>query len=872
MRFRMRSMHRWTAVGLLLASSSPLLAQQRIVQWSEQSAISTTDNLLSLGYAVPIPVDTPLPFDGFRSYAGLHMRHQDLVATTGLLQAHAVGASRNNRTIWAYRIGDADTTTVWGLPEPATLTNAGIHAREWQTPEVATGMMELLTSKASDIGFYRYLLDNVNMTVIPVHNVDGFLQTQRYPRDSWLGTDPSNPTSSPRDGRMRRKNMLDVDEVMTTQADHLNGVDLNRNNPPYWATSASSSSASIQSIVHHGAFPHSEPEAQALVAAADLGPASQLRVYTDIHSFGRVLFWSRTSDQRLTDITESVLAAFSAHHQALPNGRRYAFPAQSRLSPITGIGSTDELFAHQYQVPAWTLEVEPPGDPGFHPGEALCGANYGGVVENCHDGFILPDSQIRRVRENLSETMAAIFYRQAGPPALTATRVFDQSTGALVYESEWSVRSNSEREQIVHQTQPLQLDRDYVLSHSYDKPMRWRVGDVQTSFPGVSAATTVTSNLAFVGSQALNFSSSNQRWPSQRGSGPERYSHYRDDTTSIDWRLPRDAVNDAAINGSVELTLRHSDTDLVGQALDANPATVARWQAGSWLDYENSSGNQSDSGGFDATVRMQVSDQQLGAPFVIVPGTSSAWYDTSRSGEGFVLEILSADTALAYFFTYNSVGDQDWYTMVGAIQGNRVIFSEVVRSSGGVFGPAFNPAAVVRTTVGSATFNFASCDSGWMDWKIDGARGRMELSRLTTMLGLGCGTSNAVSGPGAGWSGSWYDPSHSGEGYVLEMLSTGGAIVYWFSYDPVGNRRWFFGTGELVDGNLVFSNLLSTRGPRFGAGYNPADLVVNPWGTLTLDLDCDNGRSDYASSEPGFGSGSLQLTHLTRIQSLACSD
>lgn len=861
-----------TPFGLLLAISSGVHAQQRIVQWSAQSAISTSDNLLSLGYPVPIPVDTPLPFDGFRSYAGLHMRHQDLVASTGLMHAHAVGATRNSRTVWAYRIGDADTSTIWGLPEPATLTNAGIHAREWQTPEIATGIMELLASKATDTGFYRYLLDNVNMTVIPVLNVDGFLQTQRYPRDSWLGTDLNAPNSSPRDGRMRRKNMLDVDEVMTTQADHLNGVDLNRNNPPYWATSPSSSSFNVRSIVHHGAHPHSEPETQALVAAAELGPASQLRVYTDIHSFGRVLLWSRTSNERLTQITESVLAGFSAHHQALPNGRRYAYPAANQLDPFLGIGSTDELFSHQYQVPAWTLEIEPPGDPGFHPGEALCGANYGGVVENCHDGFILPESQIRRVRENVAETMVGIFYRQAGPPAVTATRVFDQATGALVYESEWSVASNSARTQIVHQSQALQLDRNYVLSHSYDKPMRWRVGDAQASFPGVPAATTQTSDLAFVGAQGLNLIASNRRWPDQPGAGPERYRHYRDDTTSTDLRLPRDANNDAAINGSVELNLRHADTDLVGQALDANPATVARWQGGSWMDYENSIGSQSDTGGFDASVRIQVSDQALGDPFVIAPGSSSAWYDTARSGEGFVLEILSADTALAYFFTYNSAGEQDWYTMVGSIQANRIIFNEVVRSSGGVFGPAFNPAAVTRTTVGSATFNFASCDSGWMDWKIDGARGRMELSRLTTLLGLGCGTADPVNGAGAGWSGSWYDPSHSGEGYVLEMLSTGGAIVYWFSYDPVGNRRWFFGTADLVDGNLVFSNLLTTRGPRFGAAYDPDDLQVTPWGNLTLDLGCDSGRSDYASTEPGFGAGSLQLTHLTRIHALACSN
>lgn len=67
----------------------------------------------------------------------------------------------------------------------------------------------------------------------------------------------------------------------STTIDHLNGVDLNRNNHPYWATSEGRSSADLQSIIHHGAGPASEPEIQALDAAAQLGPIERLRIYTD---------------------------------------------------------------------------------------------------------------------------------------------------------------------------------------------------------------------------------------------------------------------------------------------------------------------------------------------------------------------------------------------------------------------------------------------------------------------------------------------------------------------------------------------------------------------------------------------------------------
>jgi hypothetical protein len=202
----------------------------RIVEWVENAPVSDNSKI-ALGYPVPIPVDTPLPFAGFRSYAGLHLRHQDLAAITPWVHAETIGTTQQGRNIWLYRLGDQDFETAYGLPEQAMLTNGGIHAREWQSPEVATGIIELLSLGAEDSHLLSYLRDNANVLVIPVLNVDGFLQTQRFPRTNWLGTDPDDPESSPRDGRMRRKNMRNADELLATQADHLLGIDLNRNNP-----------------------------------------------------------------------------------------------------------------------------------------------------------------------------------------------------------------------------------------------------------------------------------------------------------------------------------------------------------------------------------------------------------------------------------------------------------------------------------------------------------------------------------------------------------------------------------------------------------------------------------------------------------------
>jgi len=460
--------------------NSPEAQNPRISEWVE-NAPASDNSKIALGYPVPIPVDTPLPFAGFRSYSGLHARHQDLANTSPWSHAIELGQTRAGRTIWIYQLGDADRLTAYGAPEQAMLTNGGIHAREWQSPEVATGIIELLVLAEEDHHLISYLRDNANVMVIPVLNVDGFLQTQRTPGKNWMGTDPDNPEYSPRDGRMRRKNMLGPDEDLLTQGDHLLGVDLNRNNPPYWATNPNRSSGQPNSIVHHGASAQSEPETQALEAAAYLAPVNRLSMYTDLHSFSQVHAWVRNDNNRLASLTERLLGTFSDHHVAFDAGKYYWFADRNNVPRNQGIGLTEEFFTHTYQVPSWTLEIEPSQG---HPDRPGNGADYGGLSRNGHDGFILPDSEVERVRTELAQSFTVAYYQQSGPPSIVAARFIDKQTGAVVFEGEWDVSSETTRELHSWQAQPLQLDRDYTFWLAYDKPMRWRNNGEVTALPG----------------------------------------------------------------------------------------------------------------------------------------------------------------------------------------------------------------------------------------------------------------------------------------------------------------------------------------------------------------------------------------------------
>ena len=150
----------------------------------------------------------------------------------------------------------------------------------------------------------------------------------------------------------------------------------------------------------------------------------------------------------------------------------------------------------------------------------------------------------------------------------------------------------------------------------------------------------------------------------------------------------------------------------------------------------------------------------------------------------------------------------------------------------------------------------------------------MSLRRITDLMGAPCGLPAPLPPeiPEGRLSGSWYDPDHSGEGFVLQVLTDQTAVVYWFSFDAAGARRWFFGTGNIVDGKILFDMLQTTTGGIFGPGFDPATVVRYDWGPLELELSCQDGTARFEPLETGFPPGDLALRRLTAIDGLSCED
>ncbi len=575
-----------------------------ILQYTENVNSATQ---AALGYPVPMPVDSMTAIDGFRSYDSLHAQHQALMLANDEMTGQIVGTTFNGRDIWAYVIGDADNVTAQsGQTEPAAMINGTTHSREWGSPEVVTDLMEQLMAQKGDEHVIDYILDNVNLVILPVLNVDGFLQTQRFP-DMVTPTPPGTPITSsppefdtPRDGRMRRKNMRGADESLDTDADRLGGVDLNRNNVQFFNNGSNSTDPT--SLVYRGTAPASEPEIQALQQAAMLAPENRLRFYEDAHAFGRLYFIPNPSTPtRLFGNTSTLASRMSAVTGAFGDPVGPYFPAFNQ--PDTGISGTAPWFAHTFSIPAWTLEIEPPCRfPGFPCGGAFYGGN--GVS---HDGFILPDAEIAATRDELTASHILGLYHQAGPASVLKVVISDMA-GNVVFEADWNAQSPTTRSLSVNTNQPLLEGNSYNIYLAFDKPMRHEdvAGNI-AEYPGMLTIRRqpIASISIPQGSISLNFVNFDGGgvWHNTSGGFPGGFMRYKNDAITASFTVPTNMVPAGqTVSGTLDVLIN----DMAMMTTDANPATVADFANGGWTGYETSSGAEGDVGGTDRTITLRV--------------------------------------------------------------------------------------------------------------------------------------------------------------------------------------------------------------------------------------------------------------------------
>jgi hypothetical protein len=258
-------------------------------------------------------------------------------------------------------------------------------------------------------------------------------------------------------------------------------------------------------------------------------------------------------------------------------------------------------------------------------------------------------------------------------------------------------------------------------------------------------------------------------------------------------------------------------------------------------------------------------------------GHSGHYIDPERSGEGWLIEILDAEAATMSWFTYAPGGEpaeQAWMVGVGQIDGNRIIYDDVLITEGMGWGSDFDTSSLELSHWGRVEVEFSHCDHATL--RYDGppafGDGRRELVRLISIHGLPCGSEPSQPlNDAPGISGQWYDEQTAGQGWFFEEIAPGLVFVAWYSYDLDGHQAWVVGVGELDNQQLHFEELIITQGTRFGDQFSADDVERVIWGEMSVTFtDCNQATLDYSSVLPGYGSGSMNPVRLSRLDGLAC--
>ncbi|KAK2856826.1 hypothetical protein Q5P01_005561 [Channa striata] len=244
-----------------------------------------------------------------------------------------IGSSYEKRPLYALKLSINNRPN-----KKAIWIDCGIHAREWISPAFCLWFVHHSLSFYGQNQEITNILNNMDVYILPVMNPDGYLYT-------WTTN------------RMWRKNR----SVKKTSP--CIGVDLNRNFDANWCTEGASSEPCSE--IYCGAFPESEPEAQA-VANFLREHKDSVQLYLTIHSYSQMLLfpYSCTLDEaenhkELLEMAKEAAQKIRRHYRS-----QYRYGAGAKTIYLAPGGSDDWVYNLGIKY-SFTFELQDRGHYGF---------------------------------------------------------------------------------------------------------------------------------------------------------------------------------------------------------------------------------------------------------------------------------------------------------------------------------------------------------------------------------------------------------------------------------------------------------------------------------------------------------------------------
>lgn len=247
---------------------------------------------------------------------------------------------------------------------------------------------------------------------------------------------------------------------------------------------------------------------------------------------------------------------------------------------------------------------------------------------------------------------------------------------------------------------------------------------------------------------------------------------------------------------------------------------------------------------------------------IVAQELSGTYFDPARDGEGCQLTLERGGVTFILTCYFYHQEKQFWLIGVGELMDGRIIFSDMTITSGAGYGLEFDPADVVRTSWGSIIMTWSDCNNAELELLPVLPGYEMLTLDLTRIVPTTCG-GGGVQGDALPWMGTYYDPNRDGEGFMLAVEGDGSIFVMtWYTYLN-GEQVWMIGTGIRNGNRLVLQDMVITSGANFGSEFNAADVIREPFGTITLDFtDCNNFTATVDSILPEFHDIVLDVTKI----------
>lgn len=469
----------------------------------------------------------------------------------GLARYSKLGSSFEGREIFALKI--SKDAGVDDSSKPDVLLTGLHHAREWISVEAPVYIANQLLSGYATDDSIRYLVDHLQIWIVPIMNPDGLTYTQ------------ASPNTQLDSIRLWRKNRR---PISLGGCSSTVGVDLNRNYGYQWRIRGDEPCADYCSPnvncfnddiggsdepnneIYRGPQPESEPEVKALKSLVD-DPNRHFRAQIDYHNYNQLILYPwgyapfGTSDAN----TLSQLSRKMSDEVFGIERTRYQPEQAVDLYALTG-SSIDYAYGVNHVPAPFVVEMRP----------------------DCCD-FSVPETQIPAVnRENWAGAQSLMNWA-SGPPILESVKAYvpgsDGTLSKLVYAAHWSATPDDpgNHRQLVVDTRFSGIEPGRLqVKLQFSRPMN-------TSLP---PRATVGRD-GHLDELTLSVLNETEGW---------QKTVYNNDT----WVGETVVIDDGNLTSSWQLAI--SATDTMGFMLDAVPDTVATYVAGMsfWNNYEDTSG------------------------------------------------------------------------------------------------------------------------------------------------------------------------------------------------------------------------------------------------------------------------------------------